>query len=110
MTDRTMDVRWHDVIDVANMECYDGPDTDVLGTETVLTAVCGRVSGELDRVVSRDEDGGLIVVYQARIDGLEDGTGVAQIESNSADDLACLAAVADFLAREMNRLPSPGFV
>jgi hypothetical protein len=54
--------------------------------------------------VSREEDGGLVVVYEARIDGLGQGTGVAKVESSSVDELSCLAAVADFLAREMRML------
>jgi hypothetical protein len=73
MTNRTMDVRWHDITDPANLDLYLylGPGT--FDTETVLTVICGEVSGELDRVVSCDEDGGLVMVYEARIDGLADG-------------------------------------
>jgi hypothetical protein len=46
--------------DRADLEIYDGPDTDVSGTQTVATVVCGGASGKLDRVVSRDEDGWLV--------------------------------------------------
>jgi hypothetical protein len=106
MMDRTMDVLRHEVIDVADIDSYDGPDADVSGAQTVVTVVCGRVSGELDRAVSRDEDGALVVVYEARIDGLNEGTGVAKIESDSAVELMCLATVAEFLAGEMARLSS----
>ena len=101
MKNRTMDVLRHDIADVADLEIYDGPDTDILGTQTVVTVICGEVGGELDRVVSRDEDGGLVIVYEARIDGLRDGLGVAKVECNSADELRCLAHVADFLADEV---------
>ena len=69
-----------------------------------MTVICGEVSGELDRVVSRDEDGALVMVYEARIDGLGHGTGVAKIESNSADELRCLATVTGFLADEVDKL------
>jgi hypothetical protein len=62
-----MDVCWHDITETADLDLYLGPDT--CETETVVTVVCGEVSGELDRVASRDEDGGLVMVYQARIDG-----------------------------------------
>jgi hypothetical protein len=103
MMDRTMDVRWHDVIDVVDIEIYDGPD-DVLGTRTVVTVICGRITGELDRVVARDEDGQLAIDYEARIDGLGQGTGVAKVESSSAAELESLAVVADFLAREIGKL------
>jgi hypothetical protein len=51
MKDRAMDVLRHDIADVADLEIYDGPDTDILGTQTVVTVVCGEVTGELDRVV-----------------------------------------------------------
>jgi hypothetical protein len=44
------------------------------------------------------------MVYEARLDGLGDGAGVAKIESGSAEELLCLAAVADFLAREIGKL------
>jgi hypothetical protein len=104
MKNRAMDVLRHDIADVADLEIYDGPDTDILGTQTVVTVICAEVSGELDRVVSRDEDGGLVMVYEARIDGLGEGTGVAKVESDSAEELRCLALVADFLADESDRL------
>jgi hypothetical protein len=52
MKNRTMDVLRHDITDVTTLEIQDGPDTDVLGTQKVMTVVCGRVSGELDDVVS----------------------------------------------------------
>jgi hypothetical protein len=68
MTNRTMDVRWHDITNTAELDLYLGPDT--FDTETVVTDVCGEISGELDRVVSRDQDGGLVLHYEARIDGL----------------------------------------
>jgi hypothetical protein len=68
MTNRTMDVRWHDITNTAELDLYLGPDT--FDTETVVTVVCGEISGELDRVVSRDQDGGLVLHYEARIDGL----------------------------------------
>jgi hypothetical protein len=100
----TMDVLWHDIIDVDDIDRHDGPDADTLGTQTVVTVICGEVSGELDRHVSRDDDGGLVVAYEARIDGLGECTGVAKIESGSADELRCLAGVADFLARQMATL------
>jgi hypothetical protein len=98
-------VRWHEITDAADFDLYLGPDT--CETETVVTVICGEVSGELDRVVSRDEDGGLVLVYEARIDGLSDGTGVAKVESASSEELTCLATVAHFLAHEMARLLSP---
>jgi hypothetical protein len=104
MKDRTIDVLRHDIADVADLEIYDGPDTDISGTQTVVTVICGEVSGELDRVVSRDEDGALVIVYEARIDGLRVGTGAAKVESSSADELRCLATVAGFLADEVDRL------
>jgi hypothetical protein len=97
-----IDVRWHDVADVADIDLYLGPDA--IEIETAVTVVWGRASGELDRTVSRDDDGGLVVVYEARIDGPGEGTGIAKIESNSADELMCLATVAGFLAREMAKL------
>ena len=53
----------------------------------MLTVICGRVSGELDRVVSRAEDGGLVIVHEARIDSLRESTRAAQIKSHSADDM-----------------------
>jgi hypothetical protein len=84
-----MDVHWHDITETADLDLYLGPDT--CKTETVVTVVCGEVSGELDRVVSRREDGGIVMVYEARIDGLGEGTGVAKVESGSADELSCLA-------------------
>jgi hypothetical protein len=61
MTNPNMDVLRRDVIDVAELEMYDGPDKDIVGTQTVVAVICGWVSGELDRVVSRDKDGGLVV-------------------------------------------------
>jgi hypothetical protein len=96
------DVRWHGISDLADLDLYLGPDT--IEVETAVTVVSGRVSGELDRTVSRDDDGGLGVVYEARLDGLGEGTGVAKIESDSIDELTCLATVAGFLAREMAKL------
>jgi hypothetical protein len=63
-----MDVRRHHVTDAADLDLYLGPDT--FETETVVTAICGEVSGELDRVESRDEAGGIIMVYEARIAAL----------------------------------------
>jgi hypothetical protein len=104
MTNRTMDVLRHDIADVADLEVYDGPDTDILGTQTVVTVICGEVSGELDRVVSRNEDGELVMVYEARIDGLGHGAGVAKVESDSADELMCLATVSAYLSRELAKL------
>jgi hypothetical protein len=104
MTDRTIDVLRHHVDDLAGLDCYNGPDTDILGTETVLTVVCGEVVGEIDRVVSRAADGALVMVFEARVDGLSQGTGVAKVESNSAVELMCLAQVAKFLAGEMAKL------
>lgn len=106
MTDRALEVLWHNVIEVADIESCDGPEIDVLGTQTVATVVCGRVSGELDRVASRDDDGGLAIVYEARIDGLGDSAGFAKIKSDSADELLCLATVAGFLSGELARLSS----
>jgi hypothetical protein len=106
---RIMDVRWHDITDTADFEVHDGPDTDNLGTQTVVTVICGRVSGELDRIVARDEDGSLLAVYEARIDGLGDGVGVAKIESDSPVELMCLATVAEFLAGEMDKLIGSGW-
>jgi hypothetical protein len=41
------------------------------------------------------------------VDGLSEGMGAAKVESSSAAELMCLAAVADFLAREMVRLQGP---
>jgi hypothetical protein len=69
----------HDITELAALEIQDGPDADVLGTHSVVTVICGEVSGELDRVVSRDEDGGLVVVYEPRIGGVSKGTGVARV-------------------------------
>jgi len=108
MTNPKLDVIRHAITDVAQLGTYDGPDDDILGAQTAVTVVCGRVSGELDRVVSRDGDGQLVVIYEARIDGLSHGTGVAQIESSSADELNCLAAVAGLLAREFVTMTSIG--
>jgi hypothetical protein len=104
MTDPPIWVHWHDITDAVDLEIYDGPEWDILGTETVVTVVCGCICGELDRVVSRDEEGTLVLVYEARIDGLRDDTGVANVESKSASELTDLATVANFLAREMDRL------
>jgi hypothetical protein len=62
------------------------------------TAACSVGVDLLDPVVSRDNDGGLVIDYEARIDGFGEGRGVATIESSSAEQLRCLAMVADFLA------------
>jgi hypothetical protein len=59
---------------------YLGPDT--FDTKRVVTAICGHVNGELDRVVSRDQDGVLVMRYEARVDGLGDGEGVAKVETD----------------------------
>jgi hypothetical protein len=96
---RSVDVRWHDITDPTDLNLHVGPGE--VDTETVVTAFCGEVSGEIDRDVTRNDDGALVMVYAARIDGLRDGTGIAKIEANSADELLCLATVAGFLAREM---------
>ena len=102
MKNRTMKVLRHDVTDLADVNSHLGIGESE--TETIATVICGEVSGELDRVVSRDEDGGLAARYEARIDGLNDSTGLAKVESNSAEELRCLALVADFLADETDRL------
>jgi hypothetical protein len=100
MENQPMDVLRYEVTDLAAINGY--LDMDTSETETILTAISGRVSGELDRVVTREEDGGLVLSYVARIDGFEDGIGVARVESTSSDELECLAAVAAFLAREIS--------
>jgi hypothetical protein len=104
MKSPSLEVLRYEVTDLADLGIYDGPDTDILGTKTVVTVICGDVSGELDRLVSRHEDGALVIVYEARIDGLGKGTGVAKVESSSADELRCLANVASFLAHELEEL------
>ncbi len=102
MKSRTMNVLRHDVTDLADVNSQlDIGDSE---TETIATVICGTVSGELDRVVSRDEVGGLVARYEARIDGLQETTGIAKVESDSAEELRCLALVADFLADEADRL------
>jgi hypothetical protein len=53
-------LHWHDITGTADVDRYIGPGT--FETETVVTVVCGEVSGELDRVASRDEEGGLVMV------------------------------------------------
>jgi hypothetical protein len=98
LRNRTSDVRWHDITDPADLNLHLGPGE--VDTETVVTAFCGEVSGEIDRDVTRDDDGGLVLVYAARIDGLGDGTGIAKVEANSADELLCLATVAGVLQGE----------
>jgi hypothetical protein len=100
MRNRTMAVLWHDIADPT--ELFLGPDK--FDTQTVVTAACGEISGELDRLVSRDLDGGRVVRYATRIDGLGDGAGVAKVESDSADELMCLAMVAGLLSRELAKL------
>jgi hypothetical protein len=97
-----VDVLRYDITDLAEFDLYLAPG--MFETETMVTVICGEVSGELDRVVSRDEDGALVIVYEARIDGLSDGTGVAKVESSSANELRCLATVAGFLADEVDML------
>lgn len=39
-----MDVHWHNITDAADFDRYLGPGT--FETETVVTVVCGAVSGE----------------------------------------------------------------
>ena len=102
MSNRTTNVMRHGVTDLADINGYLGIGESE--TETIATVICGRVSGELDRVVYRNEDGGLVIVYKARIDGLSDTTGIARVESDSAEELRSLALVADFLADESDRL------
>jgi hypothetical protein len=102
MKNRTVNVLRHGVTELADVNSYLGIGESE--TETIATVVSGPVSGELDRVVSRDEVGALVAHYQARIDGLNDGTGIAKVESDSAEELRCLALVADFLADESDRL------
>ncbi len=55
-----------------------------------------------------DEDGAPVVRYDARIDGLTDGTGVAKVRCYSVDKVRCLAILAGFLACEMAMMLSPG--
>ncbi len=86
-----MDVLRYDVTNLADVNGY--LDMDTSETETILTVISGRVSGELDRVVSREEDGGLVLSYQARIDGLEDGTGVARVECTAREAAEILTAI-----------------
>lgn len=99
MTDRTVDVLQFDIIGIADFDLYLAPG--MVDTKTAVTVICGRVSGELDRGVSRDDDGGLVGVYEARIDGLGEVTSIAKIESSSTNELMYLASVARFLARQM---------
>jgi hypothetical protein len=98
---RAMDVLRYDITDLVDFDLYLAPG--MFETETVVTVICGEISGELDRVVSRDEDGGLVIVYEARIDGLGDGAGVAKVVCNSTE-LSCLASVSAFLAAAVDEL------
>jgi hypothetical protein len=90
MTNRTMDVLRYDVTDLSQFDNYLGSEPS--DTEVMVTVTCGEISGEIERVVSREEDGGLVATYGARVDGLlREPTGVARIESDSVEELRCLA-------------------
>ena len=71
-------------------------------TDCVVSMICGRVSGELDRVTT---DHGRATTFEARIDIREAGCGTAKVHIEDADaqTLRDLATVAEFLAEQMQQ-------
>jgi hypothetical protein len=71
-------------------------------TDCVVSMICGRVSGELDRVTT---DHGRTVTYEARIDVRDAGCGMATVHLEDADAQALrdLATVGEFLAEQMDQ-------
>lgn len=70
-------------------------------TDCIVSMICGRVSGELDRVTT---DHGRTITWEARIDIREAGCGAAKVHIEDADAQALrdLATVAGFLAEQMD--------
>jgi hypothetical protein len=72
------------------------PEPGEVVFHTMSTSVGGNVRGELVRCVGEGE-----VLYEARIDGLEDHCGLSDVAAYSLASLSALAKVANDLRYEL---------
>lgn len=75
---------------------------------SVVTVICGSVTGEVDVYIYREPGGRFVQSFSTRIDGVTQGRiGVAELEADRVGELADLAAVADILSDELANLKNP---